>query len=62
MHDARLVRLGEAGCDLAGDPDELVGRKRTLTEPIPERLPFDQLHGDVVDVVLLVDVVNGEGQ
>ena len=57
MHDPLPVRLVERVGDLGCEPQGLLERQRTLSQPIRECLAFEKLHHQVLDAVLVSDVV-----
>ena len=59
MHDAFLVSGGERIGQRAGDFDDLLRLGAACGNQAIERLAFDQLHGDEVDVVGFLDRIDG---
>jgi hypothetical protein len=57
VDDARAVRPLERVGDLDAEPQDLLERQRPRVEAIRERAPFEELHDEVVDAVLVPDVV-----
>ena len=55
MHDALLVRRGQAVGDLRGDVEGLA-RQRPVREQLAQVAPFDELHRDVGDAVAAVPI------
>ena len=47
MHDSGGVRRREPLGDLPREDQQAAHRERALAEQLPERAPFDELHGDV---------------
>src|SRR5262249_8718550 len=59
MHDARLVRVREAGADFFDQLEFAIDRQRwTEPEDLDERLAAHVLHGDERKAVLFTDVVD----
>ena len=56
MNDSVTVRFIERVRNLKGVFERLLQRKRTLRQPIRERLALEVLHHDVVDVILAADL------
>ena len=57
MHDALAVRAIERVGDLGSVTQRLIQRQRSLGQPVRERLPFQQLHDEVLGSVLMPHVV-----
>ena len=60
MHDAAIVRGGEAAADLHGVIEDRRQRERRRPNARAERLSFEQLDRDVRDPVVAPDIVNRE--
>ena len=58
MNDAPLVRRLEALHDLRDDRQRLIDRQRPGPQALRERDPFDELHHQKVDAVLLLEAVD----
>ena len=58
MYDVRRVRGIERIGNLDGEVEQHVDAERLPSDSVPERLTFEQLHGDELPAVLLADVVN----
>ena len=58
MHDAPRVRVRQRVGQLLAVREDLVERQRAMGQPLAQRLPLDQFHGDVRLVVGLADVVH----
>jgi hypothetical protein len=56
MNDTRAVRAVERIGNLRAELEHVGGRKRTACDAIRQRLAFDQLHHEIVDVALAADV------
>ena len=60
VHDPPLVGAGEAGGDLGGDVHGLGDRQGAAVQPVAQRLPLVEGHGDEQRAVLgLADLVDG---
>ena len=59
VDDPAFVRLVERIRDLDAEAEHLLRRERSLFEPLGERLPFEELHDEVLDAVGVADVVEG---
>ena len=60
MHDLLVVRGGQADGDLDADLDRLARRGRSSLEPLPQRLPLEQLRHGIGRSLVHADVMNGE--
>ena len=61
VHDALLVRGGQALRDLLRDLDHALERQRAcLAQHLRQRLAFDERHRQVLDAVDLAEVVNAD--
>jgi hypothetical protein len=60
VNEARRVRGGEALARLAHHPHDLARRSQPRREPVAQRAPLDELHGEVHLVVEHTDVVHGD--
>ena len=59
MDDAGAVRAVERVADLDGDRQRVVDRKpRRPAQPVGERLAFEILHDEVVELAVAADVVD----
>ena len=58
MHDARGVRFVEGRHDLNRVPQRLIDRQPRAGQSRGERLPFEVLHDDEVQVAVTADVMN----
>ena len=56
MHDAGRVRGGERAGDLDRAAHGLLERQAAAREAVGQRLPFEELHHQVVGAVLVPDV------
>ena len=59
MHDPLAVRRVQRIGDLNREIEQRFDRKRLAGDPIPQRPPLHQLHGDEGLPLVLVDVVDG---
>ena len=59
MDDAVSMRLVERIGDLNRVAEGLIERQRTLVQSLGERLPFQKLHDQEVNAILLPDVEHG---
>ena len=59
VHDARRVRLREAGRDLGGELEQLLHGEGTVLEHLLERPALHQLHRDEARPLVLADLVDG---
>ena len=57
MHDTLPVRLVQRVGDLYGNAERLFRRQRPLPETLDQRLSFQMLHDQVVNVSLVPDIV-----
>ena len=62
MHDARRVRLSQGIGDLDCVLQGLVQLQPLAADQLVERSTLDVLHGDEVDAIRLIDVVNGDDE
>ena len=60
MDDALLVRRGQALRDLQRDVERLAHRQGAVGQPLPQRLPLEQLHHCVDDGGFAAEIVDGE--
>jgi len=60
MSDGCCVGLGEAFGDLSGDVEGFADGQGAGVEEFAEGFAFDQLHGDVVDRVMVAEFVDGD--
>src|SRR2546426_3098193 len=58
MYDAFLMSCGQRHNHLNEDLEYIVKRQVAFIESLSQRLPFDQLTGDVVNTFDLIDVVD----
>ena len=58
MDDPFLVRRSQAAGDLPGVVDGFTGRKRTIAEAIPQRLPFQQFGNYIGRSLDIADIEN----
>jgi hypothetical protein len=58
VDDALAVGLAQPGRDLAGDVQRLGRLERAPLDPVPQRLPLHELHGDVGPVFAFPDLVD----
>jgi hypothetical protein len=59
VHDAPGMRRIERIGNLRRDLEQLLGPDRRPLDPVLQRLPFEQLHGDEALPRVLADLVNG---
>ena len=58
MDDVRAVRRVQGISNLDSDTQYLVGSQRPVSDPVGQRLAFEQLHDDVGLIFVLSDVVD----
>ena len=58
VRDSRSVRVGERRGDLPSESDRAIRNHRPVIEYPGGGLPLEQLHDDVVDVIVLAPVVD----
>ena len=60
MYNACGVRPSQGVSDLHGRFQRLIQTQSSAAQELVQSLAFDILHGDIVQPILLIDVVNGD--